>query len=251
MKKKKRKIKPKIKKITIFIITILSIAILSVTIKYYLTANKPLKKVETKKEYYTISDFGYIKQTSKKDYNNNNIDDYQDILEGAKKYAKLNPKYKSAYYANGYPPVEKEGVCTDLIWYALQQAGYDLKSMISQDITENQEEYNIEIQDDNIDFRRVGNQEIFLKKYAESLTTDIYDTKNFMPGDILTFDNSAHIAMVSDKYNKNGVPYLIQNRDETQKQKEEDRLEITEMKVTGHYRFTYNKKLEKLINKIK
>ena len=72
-----------------------------------------------------------------------------------------------------------------------------------------------------------------------------------MPGDIVTFDDSAHIAMISDKYNINGVPYLIQNRDETQKQKEEDRLETTEMKVTGHYRFTYTDKIEKLINKTK
>ena len=72
-----------------------------------------------------------------------------------------------------------------------------------------------------------------------------------MPGDIVTFDNSAHIAMISDKYNINGVPYLIQNRDETQKQKEEDRLETTEMKVTGHYRFTFNGDIKKLMNKVK
>ncbi len=251
MKRKKRKLKPKIKKVTIIFVLVIFLLVLSVAINYYLTSNKTLKQVQTKKDYYTLSDFGYIKEKSSKDYNNNGIEDYQDILIGEKKYAKLNPTYKSNYYANGYPPVEKEGVCTDLIWYALKEAGYDLKSMISQDIKDNSKDYNIEIQDDNIDFRRVENQEIFFKKYAESLTTDIYDTKNFMPGDILTFDNSAHIAMVSDKYNKNGVPYLIQNRDETQKQKEEDRLEKTEMKVTGHYRFKSNDKLEELINKIK
>ncbi len=251
MKRKKRKLKPKIKKVTILFVSIIFLLVLSVAINYYLTSNKTLKQVETKKDYYNLSDFGYIKEKSSKDYNNNGIEDYQDILIGEKKYAKLNPTYKSNYYANGYPPVEKEGVCTDLIWYALKEAGYDLKSMISQDIKDNSKDYNIEIQDDNIDFRRVENQEIFFKKYTESLTTDIYDTKNFMPGDILTFDNSAHIAMVSDKYNKNGVPYLIQNRDETQKQKEEDRLEKTEMKVTGHYRLKTNDKLEELINKIK
>ena len=72
-----------------------------------------------------------------------------------------------------------------------------------------------------------------------------------MPGDILVFDNGDHIAMTSDKYNANGVPYLIQNRDETQKQKEEDRLEKTDMKVTDHYRFEYNNKIKDLINKIK
>lgn len=110
--------------------------------------------------------------------------------------------------------------------------------------------YSIEIIDDNIDFRRVGNQEIFLLRYAESLDIDIYNVGDFMPGDIVTFDDSANIAMISDKYNENGVPYLIQNRDETQEVKEEDRLEITDMQVTGHYRFEYNESLQNLINKI-
>ena len=125
--------------------------------------------------------------------------------------------------------------------------------MMDKDIEETQKKgtYNIEIVDQNIDFRRVINQEIFFQRYAESLNTDIYAIGEFMPGDIITFDNSAHIAMISDKYNINGVPYVIQNRDETQKQKEEDRLETTEMKVTGHYRFTYTDKIEKLINKTK
>ena len=125
--------------------------------------------------------------------------------------------------------------------------------MMDKDIEETQKKgtYNIEIVDQNIDFRRVINQEIFFQRYAESLNTDIYSIGEFMPGDIITFDNSAHIAMISDKYNINGVPYVIQNRDETQKQKEEDRLETTEMKVTGHYRFTYTDKIEKLINKTK
>ena len=88
----------------------------------------------------------------------------------------------------------------------------------------------------------------FFKRYAESLTTDIYEVGQFQPGDIVTFDDSDHIAMISDKMNKNGVPYLIQNGDEEQEEKEEDRLEITEMEVTGHYRFTYSEKLQKLIN---
>ena len=125
--------------------------------------------------------------------------------------------------------------------------------MMDKDIEENYKKgtYNIEVIDKNIDFRRVVNQEVFFQIYAESLNTNIYNIGEFMPGDIITFDDSAHIAMISDKYNINGVPYLIQNRDETQEQKEEDRLETTEMKVTGHYRFTYTNKIENLINKTK
>lgn len=124
--------------------------------------------------------------------------------------------------------------------------------MIDKDIKDTNKKgiYGIEIIDENIDFRRVINQEVFFERYAENLDPDIYNIGEFMPGDIVTFDDSAHIAMVSDKYNINGVPYLIQNRDETQKTKEEDRLEQTDMQVTGHYRFTYNEKMEDLITKI-
>jgi uncharacterized protein YijF (DUF1287 family) len=54
--------------------------------------------------------------------------------------------------------------------------------------------------------------------------------------------------MVSDKYTKNGLPYIISNRDEKQKKKEENILEKTALTITGHYRFEYNKKIERLIN---
>ena len=253
----KRKIKQKFKKrLKILLISISCITIVVLTagaINYYSVYNKDLIPVDEKKEYYNISDFGFVRNISKTDYDKDGIDDYTEYLNGEKQYAKWNPSYISNYYAGGYPEVEKEGVCTDVIWYALQTAGYDLKKMMDKDIEETQKKgtYNIEIVDQNIDFRRVINQEIFFQRYAESLNTDIYAIGEFMPGDIITFDNSAHIAMISDKYNINGVPYVIQNRDETQKQKEEDRLETTEMKVTGHYRFTYTDKIEKLINKTK
>lgn len=251
-KRLKKKLKQKLARLLNITITMFIIAVVAFGGYYYLQLNQKLTPVESKKDYYNLSDFGFIKLLSKEDYNQNEVDDYTDILNGAKEYASFNPSYVSKYYAEGYPPVKEEGVCTDLIWYALKKAGYDLKSMISKDIREQAKNntYNIEIIDDNIDFRRVGNQEIFLIRYSTSLETDMYDIGSFQPGDIVTFDNSAHIAMISDKYNENGVPYLIQNRDETQKVKEEDRLEITDMQITGHYRFEYNDKLQELINRM-
>ena len=57
--------------------------------------------------------------------------------------------------------------------------------------------------------------------------------------------------MISDKRNKNGIPYLIQNSDEEQTEKEEDVLEETPMKITGHYRFTFNRDIKRLMNKVK
>lgn len=248
-KKIKKSVKKKIKNTTIVAIIIIVVA-LSVTLgKYYIVYNEKLTPIDQKKEYYNISDFGFIREKSDSDYDKDNTDDYTEYLNGEKQYAKWNPKYLSEYYAGGYPPVEKEGVCTDVVWYSLKEAGYSLKDMVVQDIkeTEKKDVYQIDIIDENIDFRRVMNQDVFFERYAENLSTDIYDTRSFMPGDIITFDNSAHIAMISDKYNKNGVPFLIQNRDETQKTKEEDRLEVTEMQVTGHYRFKHTSKIENLI----
>ena len=37
----------------------------------------------------------------------------------------------------------------------------------------------------------------------------------------MVFDGTEHIAMISDKRNKNAIPYLIQNSDEEQEEKEE------------------------------
>ena len=248
----KKEFKKKITSISILIL-ITTLIILAVSAgQYYVVYKEDLTPVESKKEYYHLSDFGFVREKSKQDYDKDNIDDYTDIFEGEKQYAKLNPHYISKYYAGGYPEVEKEGVCTDLIWYALKNAGYDFKKMIDKDIelNKNKNTYDIEIVDPNIDFRRVGPQNTFFNRYATSLETDIYDTGKFMPGDIVVFDGTAHIAMISDKYNVNGVPYLIQNRDESQKTKEEDRLEVTDMKVTSHYRFEYTDKVQDLINKL-
>ena len=253
-KKVKLKMKKEVKTTGGIVILLLLIGLFLLIVYNYFLYKQALKPVSNSKEYYNISDFGYARLRSKTDYNNNGKDDYTDFLEGEKKYAEFNPKYKSNYYDKGYPPVETEGVCTDVIWYALKNAGYNLKDMLDYDVksTWGKGYYPyIGTQDTNIDFRRVGNQESFLKRYAEKLETDIYEIGSFMPGDILVFDDGDHIAMVSDKYNKNGVPFLIQNRDETQKEKEEDRLEITDMELTGHYRFTYNEKIEKLIRSLK
>lgn len=249
---KKRRLKKKIRRVLQALLLLILIGILAITgkeaYKYHNIDNEQLEPVSHKKSYYNISDFGYVREQSSTDYNKNKKDDYTDILEGAKQYAKYNPKYKSDYYAGGYPPVEKEGVCTDLIWYALQNAGYSLKDMIDKDIRLNRKQYDIKVLDSNIDFRRVDNQEIFFKRYAKKLDTDFYKVGEFMPGDILVFNNGEHIVLVSDKYTKDGVPYLIQNRDSKQKQKEENRLEYTDMEITGHFRFEYNNKIEKLIN---
>ncbi|MGI6487855.1 MAG: DUF1287 domain-containing protein [Syntrophomonadaceae bacterium] len=186
---------------------------------------------------YTAEDFGIETVISKNDRNGNGIDDYTDIMLGARADAKNKPRYKSAYYAGGYPP-ENEGVCTDLVWRAFLNAGYSLKDMVNADIGANVEAYpRVDGKPDpNIDFRRVPNLKVFFERNATSLTLDPYEIEAWQPGDIVTYGTS-HIAIVSDKRNRHGMAYIIHNGG--QPVREEDAL--TRQEISGHYRFDTTK----------
>lgn len=189
------------------------------------------------KKSYTASDFHIDIIYSEIDYNKNGIDDYTDILNGAKAEAKRKPKYVSKYYSGGYPP-ETEGVCTDVIWRALKEAGYSLKDLVSEDIENNREAYpNITKIDPNIDFRRVTNLNIYFQRNTTILTNDLSKIEEWQPGDIVVFGKSEHIGIVSDKRNSKGIPYLIHNAG--QPKLEEDTLQRWSKKkgIIGHYRF--------------
>jgi len=172
------------------------------------------------------------------------LNDLDDIIEGARKEVQNKTVYRSEYYPGGYPP-EGEGVCTDVVWRALKNAGYDLKSMIDLDISKHTSDYpRVEGKPDpNIDFRRVKNQLAFFKKYATNLTLEVkpYDIENlkqWQGGDIVTLDSDEHIdhvGIISDKRRRDGVPYVIHNGGP--KPREEDRLLYWEHKLTGHFRF--------------
>ena len=175
------------------------------------------------------------------DKDKDGITDPDDILEGARMEIQNHPQYKSAYYAGGYPP-ETEGVCTDVIWRALKNAGYDLKSALDKDISGNLKDYanSVTKPDPNIDFRRVKNQHVFLKKFAQNLTMDVipYNKDNLVQwqrGDIVVLPE--HIAIISDKRRKDGVPYIIHNA--VTYPMEEDKLLkwATEKKIIGHFRY--------------
>ena len=161
------------------------------------------------------------------------VDDYTDILNGARIDAENHPKYDDSYYDGGYPP-DNIGVCTDVVWSAFKNAGYNLREMVDADITLRPESYpTITKKDKNIDFRRVVNLHVFFEKYAISLTVDTEDISQWQAGDIVIFGNDKHIGIVSDKRNKKGQPYIIHNSG--QPNREEDYLKRAV--VTGHYRF--------------
>lgn len=190
---------------------------------------------------YTSEDFGITTIKSSIDKDQDGIDDYSDIVFAAKNELRKNPIYKSAYYQGGYPPKE-EGVCTDLIWRALKEAGYDLKQMIDQDIA-----YNIEayphvngIPDPNIDFRRVDNIYVFLKRHCLSLTLDLTQKEEWQPGDIVTFSNK-HIAILSDERNAHGIPFLLHHGGLPVQDEDGLWREDFLKGISGHFRFFLQK----------
>ncbi len=178
---------------------------------------------------YTNDDFGIKTILSENDQDQDGTDDYTDILNGAREFVSQKPKYKSKYYAGGYP-TDGYYVCTDVIWYALKSAGYDLKTMMDNDIKNHQADYAIEKIDPNIDFRRVKNIKVFLDKYAEKWSTDSSEIEKWQAGDIVVYAD--HIAIISNKRTKDGKPYIIHHGG---LKYEENAL--TKKTIVGHYRF--------------
>jgi uncharacterized protein YijF (DUF1287 family) len=185
---------------------------------------------------------------SEDDKDNDGTDDFTDIVESAREQIGVVTSYDIAYYTGGYPP-EHSGACSDVIWRALQGAGYDLKSLIDTDIRKYPDTYpKNSITDSNINFRRVLNVKTFLEKYTQSLTTQIipWDTNNLQEwqgGDIVTYEQIPgglwHVAIISDKRREDGVPLLIHNYGLGVL--ENDYLLEWPAPLSGHYRFLLQK----------
>ncbi|MBR4116465.1 MAG: DUF1287 domain-containing protein [Clostridia bacterium] len=189
------------------------------------------------KSSYTAEDFRIETVKSSVDFDTDSTDDYTDILLGARKDAKNHPKYDGKYIDGGYPP-DNIGVCSDVVWRAFKNAGYNLREMVDSDIAARPDAYPlIKKPDTNIDFRRVRNLRIFFDKYAVSLTTDIEKIEEWQPGDIVIFNNNKHIGIVSDKRTRDGITYIIHNGG--QPNREEDYLKRSV--VVAHYRFDASK----------
>lgn len=171
---------------------------------------------------------------SSEDKDGDGIDDQTDILQGALAYVSTHPKYKSLYYQTGYPD-DGYGVCTDVVAYALKNAGYDLMELVAQDIENNPDGYDIDQPDQNIDFRRVRNLKVYFAHTAIPLTTELSEPEQWQGGDIIIFES--HIGIVSDRRNADGIPYVIHHNDPFQKTYEQDILQSRE-DIVGHYRIS-------------
>lgn len=215
------------KKILIIVTNFLIVLIIVVLYALYRFNYIPHKK-------YTNEDFNIKTYISKTDKDNDGIDDQTDILNNVRDYIKTNPKYKSKYYATGYPN-DEYGVCTDVVAFGLKGAGYDLMNLVNEHIKTNRNLYDIDVIDKNIDFRRVRNLKVYLDNNAIALTNDINKIKEWQGGDIVVFKN--HIGIVSDKRNKKGVPFIIHHANPYQRYYEEDILEYRN-NIIGHYRIS-------------
>ena len=215
------------KKILIIVTNFLIILIIVVLYALYRFNYIPHKK-------YTNEDFNIKTYISKTDKDNDGIDDQTDILNNVRDYIKTNPKYKSKYYATGYPN-DEYGVCTDVVAFGLKGAGYDLMNLVNEHIKTNRNLYDIDVIDKNIDFRRVQNLKVYLDNNAIVLTNDINKIKEWQGGDIVVFKN--HIGIVSDKRNKKGISFIIHHANPYQRYYEEDILEYRN-DIIGHYRIS-------------
>ena len=168
------------------------------------------------------------------DKDGDGVDDQTDILRSVRAYLDTKPRYKSQYYATGYPD-DEFGVCTDVVAFGLLGAGYDLMALVDEDVRAHREQYAIEDVDRNIDFRRVENLMIYFKNTAIALTTDIRDIEQWQGGDIVIFKN--HIGIVSDKRNSRGIPFVLHNSNPVQRYYEEDILARRD-DLVAHYRIS-------------
>lgn len=183
-------------------------------------------------KYYYNSDFGIATYKSQVDKDEDGIDDQSDILFGVRDYIDDKPKYKSVYYAGGYP-TDEYGVCTDVVAQGFLHAGYDLMQLVNADILLHPDDYDIDKPDINIDFRRVRNLHVYFQHTAISLTTDVTNIKEWQGGDIVIFKN--HIGVVSDRRNHKGIPFVIHHGSPNQIGYEQDILEGRD-DIIGHFR---------------
>ena len=124
-----------------------------------------------------------------------------------------------------------------LLAIAALNTGYDLRTLVNEDIKSRKNEYEIETIDIDIDFRRTKNLKIYLDNNALVLTNDLSKIEEWQGGDIVVF--KGHIGVVSDKRNENGIPYLIHHANAFQTIYEEPGgLERLNDIIIGHYRLS-------------
>lgn len=191
------------------------------------------------------------------DADNDGINDQEDIMMGAKKQL-IKPATniftlesdEPNYYAGGDPPSDI-AISTDIIARAFLEAGFILKEMVDEDISNNFDKYPLKKNwgqtstDPNIDYRRIQNLEIFFIRNGLSLGTvfsksDTENLESWYPGDVLFLDMDGDgfadcAAIISDNTTRDGVPKVIYNYIQPGYTVEKDIL--GKVMISGHYRY--------------
>lgn len=225
--KKKFQITKKVFLICLIVFLLIELFLFGIVFLLYRYNYIPHKK-------YSNEQFSIPTYQCKMDQDEDGIDDQTDILNNVKEYIATKPKYKSEYYVGGYPD-DEYGVCTDVVAFGLKGAGYDLRELVYEDILAHPDDYDIDIIDKDIDFRRVHNLKVYFEHHTIRLTMDITKIEEWQGGDIVVFEN--HIEMISDKRNQKGIPFVIHHTSDYQSDYEEDILEIRD-DIVGHYRMS-------------
>lgn len=200
---------------------------------------------------YTEKDFHIERVVSTYDFNKNGVDDYFDFLLGAREDAEKYPYFETTTGQEEDVPPDESDVCPGMVWRAFLKAGYNLKGMVNADIKVNKSKYPAikGDYDPETDFHKVENLKVFFDRYALSLTTDPNEIAEWQPGDIVVFGTD-HIGIVSDKRNRQGIPYLIHTcsypnveGDTLVQMNESDR-------ISGHYRFRGDVVYRGIFNKV-
>ncbi len=185
-------------------------------------------------------------QTQAQDRDQDGIPDGPDILLGAKKTVKNGDLYKNSYLVLSYPGGDvprTEGVCTDVVIRALRNAGYDLQSLVADDIKNRPRSYPmVKTPDPNIDHRRVRTLLPYFEHAFTKLVTQKGETyEDFLPGDVVFMNTMGdgqpeHMGIVSDTRGRSGAPLLINNWNEGTRTAEMDLL--TKVPITHRFRIS-------------
>jgi len=160
------------------------------------------------------------------DRDRDGIPDPLDVLIGAKKTVVNADAYTHEardYIAMPYPMGDVPrtiGVCTDVVIRAARNAGLDLQKELHDDIRRARAAYPMVkgMGDPNIDQRRVGTLLPYFKRRWETHTARLDDPADPpRPGDVILMDTFPdrsgpdHIGILSDRFDAQGLPLVINN----------------------------------------
>ena len=162
------------------------------------------------------------------------------IVNGAKQEILRGVTYDAGDYPQGRVP-DCKGACTDVVIRSLKTAGYDLQTLIHEDMSRHfalyPKDWGLSGPSIGIDHRRTGNQKVFFRRHGKALplATTGAAREPWQPGDLIYWELSPgvhHCGVLSNARNSQGLPLVIHNMGRAT---QEDCL--ASWKIEGHFRY--------------